>query len=85
VTRAGSVSSSLQFTLSWTDGAVAQSASGAAETGNVTTTKQMGTMPIRVDASTPISYSTTYADGGGAVSMQYSLDVILEAVALDTV
>ena len=84
VTTPGSVSSSLQFTLTWTDGGVVQTSSGAAETGNTTTTKQMGTMPIRSDGGVPISYSTTYGDGGGAVAMAYRLDIVLEALALDT-
>jgi hypothetical protein len=39
---------------------------------------------IRVDANSPISFSTTYASVG-ATAMQYELDVIAEALAPDTV
>ena len=85
VTTPGSVSSSLQFTLAWTEGGIAQSQVGVALVGNLTTTKQDGTWVIRVDVNAPISYATTYADGGGATAMVYDLDVIVEALALDAV
>ena len=78
ISRAGSVSSSLTVTLGWTRSSVNLSQSGAAMTGNTTATQQNGTLFIRSDANAAINYSTTYADGGGATSMQYELDVVVE-------
>ena len=85
VTRAGSVSSSLTFTLTWTDGTIVIPRSGAAEAGNTTSTYQFGTFIVRSDQNQPISYATTYADCGGAVAMAYLLDVIVEQLAADSV
>src|SRR3990167_1844420 len=82
ITAAAGVSSSVTPTFSWTDGGLAQSASGAAITGNTTTTVQFGTLIIRVDDSTPISYATAYASDGAGI-MRYSLDIVCEALALD--
>ncbi len=79
ITRAASTSSSLTVTFSFTDGSVSPTYSGAAITGNTTTTFQSGTIMIRSDANSPITYSTTYASVG-ATSMQYRLDVTLEVV-----
>ena len=84
VTRAGSVSSSIQVTIRWTQGGVTQTEAGAALAGNLTTTREGATRVIRPDNATPISYSTVYADGGGATSMQYSLDLVAELVAADS-
>ena len=78
ISRAGSVSSSLTVTFGWTRSSVSISQAGAAITGNTTATQQNGTLTIRVDANSPLTYSTTYADGGGATSMQYELDVRVE-------
>jgi hypothetical protein len=78
ITTPGSVSSSLTITIGWTEG-VTLSASGAAMTGNTTGTVQSGSMLIRIDGSSPITYSTVYASAG-ATAMQYRLDVVLEQV-----
>lgn len=80
ISRAGSVSSSLTVTIGWTRAGLSLSQSGAAMTGNTTTTQQNGTLFVRADANAAITYATTYADGGGATSMQYELDVIVEKV-----
>lgn len=77
ITRAGSVSSSLTVTIGWTR-SVALTQAGAAMTGNTTATQQNGTFFIRNDANASITYATTYADGGGAIAMQYELDVVVE-------
>jgi hypothetical protein len=77
ITRPGSVSSSLTVALAWTDGGVACSTAGAALTGNTTATTQSGTATFRIDASTAVTYATTYASSGGT-SMQHSLDLVLE-------
>lgn len=84
VSRAASVSSDLQFTVTWTQGGVVQSKSGAVENGNTTTTLQVGTLPIRPDAGTAISYSTT-RNSAGATPMQYELSATLETISLDSV
>jgi hypothetical protein len=82
ITTPATTSSSLTFTLAWEEGGVTQSESGAAETGNTTTSGQFGTLIIRVDTATPISYATTYASVG-ATPMAYDLDVVAEELALD--
>lgn len=79
ITRAASTSSSLTVTLSWTEGAVSPSFSGAAITGNTTTTVQSGSIMIRIDKNSPMTYATAYASVG-ATSMQYSLELTLETI-----
>lgn len=76
VTTAATTSSSLQLTIAWTDGGVAQTESGAAETGNTTATHQSGRYMFRSDAASPITYATTYASNA-AGEMVYSLYVML--------
>lgn len=80
ITRAAGVSSTLTVTFAWTDGGASPTVSGAAITGNTTTTTQSGMVQIRVDEDTPISYSTTYGSVG-APTMLYQLDIVLERVA----
>jgi hypothetical protein len=79
VTRAASSSSSATVTLGWTDGGVACSQAFAAVTGNTTATVQTGTFLVRSDADEDITYAVAYASVG-ATTMQFSLDVVLEAV-----
>ena len=82
VTRAGSVSSAVRLTITWTEGGITQTQQGTDLTGNLTTTREGVLFIVRPDASTAISYSTTYADGGGAVAMLYALDLVaVQAVA----
>jgi hypothetical protein len=77
----GAATSSLTVTIGWTDGGVTQSHSFAALTGNsVTTVLTNPSLTIRSDASSPITYATTYASDT-AGQMQYSLDVALLRVA----
>lgn len=82
ITVAAGVSSSLQTTISWTDGGVAQSFSGTALTANTTATTGSFTLLMHIDATTPISYATTYASNA-AGAMEYRLDLVLEQVSLD--
>lgn len=77
ITTAASVSSSLIVSFTWTDGGISCSLSSAALTGNTTSTVGTGTALISIDASSPISYSTTY-DSVGAPAMAYSLYITLE-------
>jgi hypothetical protein len=78
------VSSSLTVGFSYVVDGVTQSDAGAAITGNLTTTHQFGTLVIRVDVDTPISYSTTYASDAAGI-MAYDLDIVAEELAIDTV
>jgi hypothetical protein len=85
VTRAASTSSSLTVTISWMDGDVAQTQSGAAMTGNATTTHQNGSFfihngPNSAATNDVVKYATTYASAGGT-TMQYSLYVLIESVS----
>jgi|TARA_B100000949_G_C14289143_1_gene456179 hypothetical protein len=85
ITTAASTSSSLTVTISWVDGDVAQSQSGAAMTGNTTATQQNASFLIHVGpnalvANDVVTYATTYASSG-ATAMQYSLYVMVESMA----
>ncbi len=80
VTTAAGVSSGLIVTASWTDHGIAQSRSSANMTGNTTATQQSEVWPVHLDASSPVSYSTTYASNP-AGAMVYSLYVILETIS----
>lgn len=81
VTQAGSVSSGLIVTVSWTDNGLHPTAASANATGNTTTTVLTGpSVTLRADQGTAINYATTYADGGGAQHMVYDLLVTIEAL-----
>lgn len=79
ITTAASTSSSLTITMAWTDGSVSQSQSGAALTGNTTTTQQNDTWLLHIDKGTTITYATTYASSGGT-AMQYSVYIVAEQI-----
>lgn len=79
ITRAATTSSSLQITITWTDGGVTCSSTSAALTGNTTSTTQSQTLVLTSDQGVAVSYSTTYATLG-VTTMTYSLNVILEAL-----
>lgn len=83
ITRAATASSSLQLTIGWTE-TVSLTISGTAETGNTVTTVQVGTLPLVVDASSAITYATSYSSTG-ATSMLYRLRIDVERVTLDSV
>lgn len=70
-------SSSLTVALGWTDGGVAQTLTGAAMTGNTTATNQSLSAVIRIDASSTLTYTTTYSTAGVG-TMLYSLDIYAE-------
>lgn len=75
----GTVSSSLTTALSWTDGGVAKTFTGAAMTGNTTATYQGAVVPMKVDASSNVTYTLTYASAG-ATAMQFAWIASLENV-----
>lgn len=77
VTRAATSSSSLQTTIGWTDGGVACMVSGAAMTGNTTSTTQSDCLTVQVDKATSVTYTLTYASLG-ATSMQFAWSARLE-------
>ena len=81
ITQAGTVSSSLKVTISWTDKAQALSLDGDTLVGNAVTEYDFGTAVIRVDAASAISYTATYA-ASAAASMLYDLSITVEALAL---
>lgn len=80
VTTVDAVSSSLTVTVGWTDGLVACTRSGVAMTGNTTGTNQGNVFTILSDASSPITYSTTYASNTPG-QMVYKLTVLVELVS----
>lgn len=79
VSTAAGVSSSLQVTITGTEGGIAVTQSSAAYTGNATDKPQSGSFLVHADPATPIQVSTTYASNPAA-AMQYELDTVLEAL-----
>ena len=80
VTQAAGATSSLIVTFDWTTDGQPMTFSFPAMTGNTLATFQSDILPLlRIDGSSPVRYSTTYASTG-APSMQYSLDVTLSIV-----
>ena len=78
ITQAATTNSSLTVTLNWANGTTL-TFSGAAITGNTTTTYQQETVLVKVSAA-PVTYTTTYASTG-ATPMQYSLGLVFEMVS----
>ena len=76
VTQAATTSSSVTFTLNWTDGAVAQTYSWAALAGNTTASAQSAATLIHADQASQVTYETAYTSTG-ATPMSYRLDTIL--------
>jgi len=77
---AAATSSSVSVTIAWVDEGITCSATLVpAVTGNTTASTGAGILLLRVDATSPISYSTTYASNG-AGEMAYDLVLLLEAV-----
>jgi hypothetical protein len=79
VTRAATTSSSISVSITGTDGGGVCTQTSAALTGNLVTSTQSGFFLATCDASTPLSYSTTYASVGGT-SMQYLLTLVVEGL-----
>lgn len=79
VTQAATTSSSVQVTLGWTDGGVSLTSSGAALTGNTTSTFQQNAVLAHVDADSAITYAASYASSG-ATPMMFQLSVLVESV-----
>ena len=79
ITTAASTSGSLTVTIGGVNGGVTCSLAGSAITGNTTTTVQSGNVYLQSDASTNLTYTTTYASSGGT-AMVYSLWMTVERV-----
>jgi len=79
ITQAATTNSSLTVTVGWTESSVALSDSGAAITGNTTTTVQSGSFLLLTDGGSDITYSTAYSSTG-ATAMQYRLRLVVELV-----
>ena len=79
ITQAATLNSSLTIAFHWTDGGITQTFTGAAITGNTTTSYQSETQLIHVDALSPLTYAALYASAG-AIPMQFSLYFTLEEV-----
>lgn len=77
VTTAAGVSSSLQVTVTTTEGGVTCNQSSAAYTGNAVNSPQSGSFIVKADASSPISYSVTYASNPAAAAI-FDLDLRLD-------
>lgn len=77
VSRAASTSSSVQVTLGWTDGGVAQTFVGTALTGNTTATQESRSVLVRADNATNITVAVAYASVG-ATSMLYEVATLVE-------
>jgi uncharacterized membrane protein len=78
VSTAASVSSSLDVTVSTTEGGIACQQTSAAYTGNATNRPQSGAFLVKADAATPIQISTAYASVG--TPMVYELDYVAEQI-----
>jgi hypothetical protein len=79
ITRAATTSSSLTVAIGAVNGGVTVSQSGAALTGNTTTTVQSGSFMFQSDGNTALTYTVTYASSGGT-TMQYGLWISVERV-----
>ena len=84
VSRAGSVSLTVQLTISWTDeDGNAQSEAGTSLSGNLLTTRDGRLFLLRPQNATVISYAVSYADGGGAVNGLFALDLVAVQLGAD--
>ena len=81
ITTPGSISSSLIITISFTNDGLACSISTPALTTNTSTSVVSQSIPIEIDAGTPVSWSTTYASNSSG-SMLYTVAVMLETLSL---
>ena len=79
VTTVGSVSSSLSVTIGFTHKTVACTFQSIALVTNLTTSVQTNVWTFAIDASTPVTYASSYA-ANAAASMAYSFVAVLESV-----
>lgn len=79
VTTAAGVASSLIVTIHSTEGTVACTQASAAYAGNAVNAPQAGSVLVKCDAGTPLSYSTTYVSNPAA-AMTYDLELLAESL-----
>ena len=79
VTTAATSSSSVAVTITTTEGGVTCTQASAAYTGNATNAPQSGSVVVRPDAGTLVSYSVAYASSG-ATAMQFAIDLVAEGL-----
>lgn len=79
VTTPAATTSAATVSISWRDSGVLQVQSGAAMTGNTTTTQQNDSFFVRADSGASITYSVSYASNPAA-AMVYKVDVVTEFV-----
>lgn len=79
ITSPAGVSNSVQLSIGYTDGGVAQSQTGTAVTALSATALEGKTFVLHCDAASAISYSVAYASVP-ANTMVYRLDLAVEAV-----
>ncbi|HYC00459.1 MAG TPA: hypothetical protein VEC57_15080 [Candidatus Limnocylindrales bacterium] len=79
VTTAAGVSSSVTLTITFTSGGVTCTFSGAALTANATNAPQAHTWLLKIDAATPVSYSTAYVSNPAA-AMRYELSIVFQRI-----
>jgi hypothetical protein len=79
ITTPATSSSSLTVGFTSTDNTVPVTQTGAALTGNLTSTTGSGVFLMNCDASTPLTYTTTYASVG-ATAMEFSLTLVVEGL-----
>lgn len=79
ITQPGTVSSSAQVTLGWTDGGVVMSKTFANVNGNLTTSFDTDTILVENDQALALTYAIAYASAG-ATPMQFKLRIVIESV-----
>lgn len=80
ITQAASVSSSLTFTIRWTDGGVAYLFTNAALVNGLAGATQTVLRPLHVDQGAAVTIEAAYASVGGT-PMQYQLHAWVEAIS----
>lgn len=73
------VSSSVQVTIGWLDGGVAQTQIGATVNGDTTVSRDQTSLPMFVDANSTITIAASYASNTPG-QMKYTLRAIAELV-----
>jgi hypothetical protein len=79
VSTAAGVSSSLQLTVTTTEGGIPCTQSSPAYTGNATNAPQSGAFIVKADPSSPLAYSFSYASNPGS-AMVFEADVRVESL-----
>lgn len=68
-------SSSLTMTIGWTDGGVACSQTFTALTTNSTSATQSGSLQLRADANSAITYAVAYSSTGATLTYRVTVNV----------